>query len=60
MATVDAWDDEVTREPDLDGILHGCVEWVRGAISIDVEERVRRLDAVLSCTGPSKIVRSGD
>ena len=46
-----AGDDEVAREVDLDTILHVCIEVVKGATSINVDEPIRRLDIVLPRTG---------
>ena len=52
--------DKVTREVDPEGILDKRREVLKGAISIDTDEPVPRLDPVFPGTGPSEIVRKGD
>ena len=55
---VDAGNGEVTGELNLGNILNCGVEVLGGAIRIDVDEQVRRLDGVGSSAGPSKVVCS--
>ena len=57
---VDSGDGEVSREPDLRSIFNGRVEVLGGAISINVDEAVRRLDGVVSGTRSSEIVCNGN
>ena len=54
--------DKVAREVDPEGILDKRIEVLvlKGAISIDTDEPVQRLDPVFPGTGQSEIVRKGD
>ena len=51
-------DGEVARELNLSDIINGRVEVLEGAISIDVREKIRRLDGVASSARSSETVRS--
>jgi len=55
----DTGDNKVTREPNLSNILNGGVEVFGGAIDIDIGEKVRWLDGVVSGTRYSEVVCGG-
>ena len=57
---LDVENGEVTGELDHSNVLGGGVEVLGGAISIDVGEKVRWFDVVVSITGFGEIVNSGD
>ena len=50
---------KVTREVDPEGFLDKRIGVLKGAISIDTDEPVLRLDPVFPGTGLSEIVREG-
>jgi hypothetical protein len=53
-------DSGVTGEVDISSILNSGVGVTGGAISIDINEEVRRFDGVVSSTRLSEVVRSRD
>jgi len=57
---VDAGDSEIARELNLSSTLNSGEQLLGGAISIDVGEKLRWLDGVVSSASSSEVVGSRD
>ena len=57
---MDAGDSEVTKQFNLGRIFNSGEQVLGSAIGIDVGEKVRWLDGIISSPGSGEVVRTGD